>query len=292
MKRYPLTIILSFVILFFSCTTQHPSRKPVVVTSISVYADIVHAIAGSTCTVQSLVTGNENPHTFDLTGDKAKLVHDADIIVFNGLGLEGWGGQVIQGLDRKKTHFISVADSLAGSPLLVHGDNPHIWMDPRIGVLIVQTLVKPLQHLVPDSAAAFQSRADQYISDLRDLYRDINIKLEPIHGKKVIAQTPGLDYFFTAVQMHRTAVIVDNPGTEPSARHMTELIDSLNTGNMYAIARLPQFSEKLPDTLEKETGVPVTLMSPLINGAPYVDTYIDLLWFNADQIMMVFSPES
>jgi ABC-type Zn uptake system ZnuABC Zn-binding protein ZnuA len=174
----------------------------------------------------------------------------------------------------------------------VHGDNPHIWTDPRITQAIVHMILPDLQRIVPDSAQVFQDRADAYIQGLNDLYRDIGLKLEPMDGMQVIAQTPGLDYFFSAFFINRVEVIVEHPGGEPSARHMTELSDLLKEGGITAIIQLPQFSERLPKTLSQESGVPMTTMSPLINGVEYVETYLDLMWYNADQLCLLAPPEA
>ncbi|HKJ66672.1 MAG TPA: metal ABC transporter substrate-binding protein, partial [bacterium] len=228
-------------------------EKPVVVTSISVYEDLVKQIAGSACEVHSLVQGMENPHTFDLSGSKIRQVAQADLLVLNGLGLEGWSRQLLAGIDTSHTRYVFVADSLMNSPLLIHNDNPHFWMDPRIGQQIVNILLPEIQALVPDSQAIFRERAAGYLEELEQLYHDIGVKLEPLKSNKVIAQTPGLDYFFSAFGIERTDVMVSHPGTEPSARKMKELVDLLQTGEVFAIIRFPQFSEKLPQTLSTES---------------------------------------
>jgi len=278
--------------IFLACQPKRMVEKPVVVTSISVYEDLVKQIAGSACEVHSLVQGMENPHTFDLSGSKIRQVAQADLLVLNGLGLEGWSRQLLAGIDTSHTRYVFVADSLMNSPLLIHNDNPHFWMDPRIGQQIVNILLPEIQALVPDSQAIFRERAAGYLEELEQLYHDIGVKLEPLKSNKVIAQTPGLDYFFSAFGIERTDVIVSHPGTEPSARKMKELVDLLQTGEVFAIIRFPQFSEKLPQTLSTESNVPVVLMSPLINGAPYVETYIDLIWFNADALANIASPNA
>ncbi len=289
MKEWNLLLVI-FAGLFFACQPEQMKEKPVVVTSISVYEDLVRQIAGSACEVHSLVEGMENPHTFDLSGSKIRLVAQADLMVLNGLGLEGWSQQLVAGIDTRHTKYFFVADTLRNSPLLIHDDNPHFWMDPRIGKQIVNILLPEIQALVPDSQAIFRKRVDGYLEELEQLYHDIGVKLEPVKSKEVIAQTPGLDYFFSAFGLERAAVIVGHPGTEPSARKMKELVDLLHTGEVFAIIRFPQFSEKLPQTLSAESGVPVVMMSPLINGAPYVETYIDLIWFNADALSNVLLP--
>lgn len=292
MKKLKIYTAITILLFLISCT---PSTKqqtaPVIVTSISVYQNLIQNIVGNGIEVRTLVSGMENPHTFDFSGNKAKILEDAKLIVFNGMGLESWEEQVKQNTDREKTQYLSIADSLADSPLLIHFGNPHIWMDPRIAAEAVKVILPAVVKLEPDSAVVYQKRANNYIEQLDTLYQEVHYKLQPLKNKKVIAQTPGLDYFFSAFDIDRAAVIVTNPGTEPSAKRMTSLIDLTKSEDVIAIVRLPQFSKTLPQTLQKESKVPLVLLSPLITGAPNVDTYIDLIWYNADQLSAAALPK-
>lgn len=290
MKKFT---ILPILLLFFltGCKHETEQKSPVIVTSISVYQDLISNVTGPAIEVHSLVSGMENPHTMDFSGSKVRLLQDADLVVFNGMGLESWIEQVKQSIDPAKTKFISIGDSLNNSPLLRHNGNPHLWMDPRLAAEAIKIVLPAAIRLLPDSAEAFRIRATRYINNLDTLYQEVAYKLQPLKGKKVIAQTPGLDYFFSAFGIDRTAVIVTNPGTEPSAKWMTSLIQQSHSKAVIAIVRLPQFSKKLPETLKDESGLPLVLMSPLLTGAPNVDTYIDLIWYNADQLTAAAMPQ-
>lgn len=262
-----------------------------VVTSISVYGDLVRNITGNAVEVHSLVSGAENPHTFDFTGSDARQLHEADLVVLNGLGLEGWARQV-EGSVRENTGIFFVGDSMVKRNPGVSDENPHLWMNPRYGAQLVRSLTPALQQLLPDSADRFEEQSKQYISELDRTFRDISTKLENLTGTRVIAQTPGMDLFLEAFGIERVEVIVTSPGTDPSARKMTQLLDLLNTGDIRGIIYLPQFSKSIPQTLHQESGVSLIMMSPLIGTAPHTETYIDLLWFNADRIYNALTPAS
>jgi ABC-type Zn uptake system ZnuABC Zn-binding protein ZnuA len=157
-------------------------------------------------------------------------------------------------------------------------------MDPQIVQDIMHVLLNEVQQIMPDSADVFQQNAESYIENLNRLYRDLNTKLDPVKGERVIVQTPALVYFFSAFGIEQAGSIIENVGTQPSAQHMTKLSNMLNSGDILGIVHLPQFSDNLPQTLSDETDVPVISMSALINGLEYVGTYLDLMWYNADQL--------
>ena len=278
-------ILISIAFLFVNllgCQQEQQETEPVIVTSISVYQNFIQEIVGETFQVHSLVEGMENPHTLDLSGRKMELVQNAGLLVFNGMGLESWANQLTSG--QQEVKVVMVADSLRNNPIIRHGDNPHIWMDPQIAQDMIHVLLTEVQQVIPDSADVFQQNAEMYIENLNRLYRDINTKLDPVKGARVIAQTPGLEYFFSAFGIEQAGVIIEHAGGQPSAQHMTNLSNMLNSGDIIGIVHLPQFSANLPQTLSDENDVPVISMSALINGLEYVGTYLDLMWYNADQL--------
>ena len=275
------TVLLIFIMI--GCQPAQKSTTPVVITSISVYEDFIRNIAGDWVTIHTLITGAENPHTFDLTGSDARLLQQADLIVLNGLGLEGWADQ-ITGSAPENARIFFAGDTLVNRDSSYTGTNPHLWMDPKLAARMAHILLTPLQEITPVSPDSLESHADNYADRIHKVYQEIQIKLEEVRGSKVITQTPGIDLFLEAFGIRRVEVIVNSPGTEPSARKMTELLGLLKRGRADGIIHFPQFSEGIPRTLHEESGVPVIMMSPLINAAPHVDTYIDLLWFNADQL--------
>ncbi len=273
-----------FLLVFvFACQPAQQSDTPVVVTSISIYEDLIRNIAGDAVRVHTLITGAETPHTFDLTGSDARLLQEADLIVLNGLGLEGWAHQ-LAGSAPEDAWVFSAGDTLATRDTTFIGGNPHLWMDPRLTAKLVKLLVPPLQHTVPEAADSLGKRAERYTDQLLQIHSEITMKLEGVRGSKVIVQTPGVDLFLDAYGIRRVDAIVTSPGTEPSAKHMTALMDRIRSGEVDGIIHFPQFSKSIPRMLHDETGVPLILMSPLINAAPHVGSYIDLLWYNADQL--------
>src|ERR1700730_4692238 len=112
-----------------------------VVTTTTVFADIVQSIGGSRVTVTSIIPPGVGPEDFEPKPDDVKKLADARLVVSNGIGLDAF-------LDR----LLSSAGG--GQPRLVLGDgipaivvdgksNPHFWLDP--------SLVK--QYYVPKIAA-------------------------------------------------------------------------------------------------------------------------------------------
>ncbi|MEC9482361.1 MAG: zinc ABC transporter substrate-binding protein [Halomonas sp.] len=67
-----------------------------VVTSFSVLADMVEQVGGEQVEVTSLVGPDSDTHVFSPSPSDARRVAEADLVVFNGLQLEGWMTRLIE----------------------------------------------------------------------------------------------------------------------------------------------------------------------------------------------------
>ena len=91
--------------LLTSCSTQSTEKGnsiPSIVTTTGMLADAIKNIVGDSASVQALMGPGVDPHLYKATqGDLTKLTN-ADIIVYNGLHLEGKMGEVLEKLAKQK----------------------------------------------------------------------------------------------------------------------------------------------------------------------------------------------
>ncbi|STW46353.1 putative periplasmic solute binding protein [Klebsiella pneumoniae] len=67
-----------------------------VVSSFSVLGDIAQQVGGEHVHVDTLVGPDGDPHTFEPSPKDSALLSKADVVVVNGLGLEGWLDRLIK----------------------------------------------------------------------------------------------------------------------------------------------------------------------------------------------------
>jgi zinc/manganese transport system substrate-binding protein len=72
------------------------SGKLKVVATITILGDMVEQVADGHVTLTTLVGPNGDAHVFEPTPANAKVLSEADLVVVNGLGLEGWMDRLIQ----------------------------------------------------------------------------------------------------------------------------------------------------------------------------------------------------
>ncbi len=174
-----LVVLLWTVIFVAGCDrsdsrTAHPggSSATTIVTTTGMVRDMVLAMVGSDADVQAIMGAGVDPHLYQPTrGDSVKLLN-ADIVVYNGLHLEGRLGEVME--RRNKTGGTTIAvGELLGPEQLMSADagvhDPHIWMDVALWSEAAGLLAEQLAAALPDHAGAIRDRSAAYRQQLAQL---------------------------------------------------------------------------------------------------------------------------
>ena len=64
------------------------------------------------------------------------------------------------------------------------------------------------------------------------------------------------------------------PGIDPTAKHIEELVTAMKAERVPIVVREPQFPEKVPALIAKQTGATLLTLPIMPGGVPDTDTYI------------------
>jgi manganese/zinc/iron transport system substrate-binding protein len=123
--------------------------------------NLVKQIAGEEADTLVLIGGDLDPHSYEpVKGDQEKFLR-ADIIFYNGLGLEH-GPSLEKFLQTSsKAHSLGKYIEGAYPERILYLDgvkDPHIWMDLSLFSKAIPVIVTTLSEKMPDKAALFQER--------------------------------------------------------------------------------------------------------------------------------------
>ncbi|WP_417600534.1 metal ABC transporter solute-binding protein, Zn/Mn family [Owenweeksia hongkongensis] len=188
-------IILFCVLAVFaiSCTETKKDDRPHIVCTTSIIGDAVQNLVGDTIKVTSLMGAGVDPHLYKATqGDIAALTN-ADVVVYNGLHLEGKMGEIFEKLGKTKPTF-AIADFVPKNLLINSTDfqgaeDPHIWFDVTVWVRGVNGLSKKLQETFPAYADSIEANRQDYAKELYYLHGRIVDQLNQISADQRIMIT-------------------------------------------------------------------------------------------------------
>jgi len=269
-----------------------PGTGFAVVTTSSVFADLIQNVGGAHVTVTALVPRHADVHTFQPSPADVRAVARARLIVMNGLGLDDWLRDTITNAAAAGTPLFELGPGLVGVELLPGEDpgtqNPHLWMAVPYAEGYVDEIVRALATADPANAADYQQGAAAYRARLDALDARIRAKIGsiPPAERRLVTFHDAFPYFAREYGLQIVGVAVEAPGQDPSAAQIAALIDAIKAAHVKAIFSEDQFPTKLVDQLAASTGARV--VSNLYDdslGDPPVTSYEALMDWDVDQLV-------
>ncbi|MEW5990249.1 MAG: metal ABC transporter substrate-binding protein [Chloroflexota bacterium] len=243
-------------------STRDPAAPIRVVTTSTVFGDLVSLAGGDRVAVTSLVPPGVDVHTYQATPDDLRAASEADLIVMNGLDLDDWLEATVRAANADAP-VVRLAEDLDGVELLPGEEpdtqNPHLWMDVAYARLYVDRIAETLADADPDHAAeikATAATADARLAELDDWVRE-QIATIPEDQRRFVMFHDALPYFARAYGLEIVGVAVEAPGQEPSAGEIAALVDVIRASGVKAIFSEDQFPTDLVDQIARETGATV-----------------------------------
>lgn len=251
MKIQQLLIILTlFPIISCQPTeTENDGRLQVVATTGMLY-DAVINIAGEKVIAQAIMGPGVDPHLYKATqGDLSKL-NQADIIIYNGLYLEGKMGEILKKLSARKS-IIAAAEAipdeqLISSTVFGHSYDPHVWFDVSIWQEAVKEISSKLQAIDAENAAYYKQKTTAYLSTLDSLHGWVKTEIEKIPKKQRVLVTAhdAFGYFGRAYNIEVRGLQGLSTASDFGLKDIADITDLIIERNVKAIFVETSVSEK------------------------------------------------
>ncbi|MDK7271760.1 MULTISPECIES: metal ABC transporter substrate-binding protein [Actinotignum] len=265
------------------------SEKPQVLTTFTVLADMASNIAGDHMEVASITNPGEEIHDYQPSPGDIKRAEGADIILYNGLGLERWFEKFVENSTAERINLSDGIEPVA----IAEGDyqgkpNPHAWMSPKNGKLYVDNMVAAFAKVDPSHAEDYRTNGENYKKQLDAIASDMDAALATIpESQRALVSCEGAFSYLTRdhglQEKYLWAVNAEGAQT-PKAK--ADLENFVRTSGVRALFCESTVDDKMASVAE-DTGVPVAgllYVDSLSEADGPVPTYLDLLRYDADLI--------
>ncbi|MCJ2013422.1 zinc ABC transporter substrate-binding protein [Methylobacterium sp. J-076] len=178
------------------------------VATFSILGDLVRQVGGGHVEVATLVGPGSDVHSFSPAPGDARILARADIVVVNGLGLEGWIDRLIRA-SGTKAPVVTASGGVAtmedadphdhGGHDHGHAD-PHAWQNVANVKVYVANIRDGLSKVCPDHAADYAAAAAAYTDQLDALDREVQAAMAriPPQNRRLITTHDAFGYFAAA----------------------------------------------------------------------------------------------
>ena len=274
MKKY---IILVFLISIFSCKKEAKKNgKLQVVTTTTMITDLVKNIGGNKIDVQGLMGAGVDPHLYKASeGDVSKLFN-ADVIVYNGLHLEGKLEDVFEKMRQQNRKTIAVSDAidkntLIGSEYFASNYDPHIWFDITNWEIITQYITDKFSELDADNSETYKTNGANYLKKLASLKIVITQEVNslPLEKRILVTAHDAFNYFGKEFQFNVVGLQGLSTATEAGVKDVQRLASFIEEKNVNAIFVESSVPKRTVEALQE--AVRAKGKEVLIGGTLYSD---------------------
>ena len=243
--------------------TATTTTGAVIVTTNALF-EIVSAIGGDEIEVTSLLSGGEEIHHFEPTARDAEALADAELIIYNGLGLDDWAVEL-----SGKTEAFAVTSEMSG---LLDGD-PHVWLSPKSATTMANEICRKLTELYPESANVFEQNNAAFCLELRALSDEFAPSLENARLDTFVTGHAALGYLAAEFGLTQKSVADVFSSGEPTPKQLMELADFCNGNGVKYVLSESAAPLAVSETLANECGaevVPVYTMESVEDGLSFL----------------------
>lgn len=275
-------IVLCLAVLFTGCTEQGTNADAAedtlnIVATTTMLADLSQIIGGEHVSVSGLMGPGIDPHLYQASAGDVTLMQQADVVVYNGLHLEGKMTDIFASLSGQDVFTVCVEDGLDTSKLLVSADDanvydPHIWFDVTIWKQAAQTVADGFMEADPNHADAYKTNLEQYLKDLDELDTYVRNRAAEIpEGRRVLVTAhDAFQYFGKAYGFEVRGLQGISTDTEAGTADVSALADFIVARQIKAIFVESSVPPKTIEALQK--AVQAKSFDVTIGGELYSDS--------------------
>jgi manganese/zinc/iron transport system substrate-binding protein len=176
-------------------------RKIRVVATIGMIAEMVKQVGGERVEVEGLMGPGIDPHLYKASEGDVIRMASADIVVYNGLHLEGKLSGVFERMGNR-VRTVAVTDGIDREKLLRPPEfegayDPHVWFDVTLWMDAVNTLEKALTGMDPAHGDFYRANGARYLKSLEKLDRYVRREAMIVSPRKrvLITAHDAFNYF-------------------------------------------------------------------------------------------------
>lgn len=263
-------IIAIILVLAGGCQSNVKDDRALIVTSIYPYQILVQELVGDSIQVKSIIPANASPHTWSAKPADLKALSQAQLLIMNGMGLEGELTQAF-GQDPSKLIDVSRLINLPAQNKApehqgdhAHGDSdPHIWLSPRLLIRITLLLADQLQTRFPAHAKTISQNTMRLVADLSALHQQIAAERASFTDPAIITYHDSFHWFCADYDISMAGSVQSSPGKEPTPKQLSQLGAAIKAHKIRAIFVEPQMDRRSAKVLAQEFKLQIIELDPL-----------------------------
>lgn len=270
----------------------------IIVCTTTMIADLARQIGGERVRVVGIMKPGTDPHIYDPTPDDSIWFRKADLVLVNGLHLEGKMIDMIEAAGAKAVHLGEHPSIRVRQSASAAAPDPHVWWNAGYYVHFAEQARDALKRVDPDHAAEFEQRATLYIAQLKDADARVrrSVQTIPAAARYMITSHDAFYYYGEAYGLEVDAVLGISTDAQAGAdepNRLARLTKERGVPALFHETSVSAAQNELVDTIQRlakdkyqhTLKVAGPLFSDSLGDDPATDTYLEAFLANTRMIV-------
>jgi manganese/zinc/iron transport system substrate-binding protein len=259
------SVIVLILLVLAACSKEQndgesspvADTRPIIVATTTIVADIARNVAGDRMSVISIMKPGEDPHIYDPRPGDARLLAGADVVLTNGLHLEGTLHDIVHNNLKDGAVFCELAEDerikVIESEQYQGAPDPHCWFSLPFVKVYTANATEALIAADPPGADHYRANARSYLArlDSLDTYTRKVFTTIPEENRILVTAHDAFHYFGIEYGIEVKTVIGINTDSEPRPQDIESLVRIIEQHNVPAVFIETSVSPSLNNLVRK-----------------------------------------
>jgi zinc transport system substrate-binding protein len=263
-------VMVSIVIISVACNTANSSDTGVsVVTTLYPLEYFAQRIGGGDVSVTNLLKSGVEVHSFEPTPADIRKLEAADVIVYNGSGLEPWIDRALSTISSKGGPRLIVVTSDEWQQESKAGViDPHVWLDPFKSMELVKLIRDSITSANPDGVAIYATNATELLTELLSLHQTYTNGLVECTNNQFVTSHAAFGHLAERYGLEQIHISGLSPEAAPGPADLARITDTIRELGIKHIMAEPIVSSVYAETLAREINARLLPLHPLESLTP------------------------
>ena len=285
--------------VFSACGTTEKSesnnteeKKLQVYTSFYPMYDFTSKIAGDKVDVINLVPSGMEPHDWEPSTEDIANLEKADMLIYNGAGMEHWVEDVTKSLSNKDIVLVEASEGLdlmeghhhhddegeethdheseeahehEGEDATEHEHSldPHVWTSIKNAKKEMENIKNALVKADAANAEYYEANFKMYSEKFDELDKKYETEIAKLPNKNIVVSHEAFGYLCKEYGLTQVGIEGLSPDSEPNPKRMAEIVEFVKENNVKVIFFEELVSPKVAESIAKETGATTDVLNPI-----------------------------
>ena len=251
---------------------ENSSEKKLIYTSFFPVEELTKRIVGDKFEVKSIIDKSQEPHSFELKTEDIKNIIKADLVIYNGAGMETFIDDLKNFTDDKEK-FVDLSKNLTLLSSAKDGKvskdkvNPHTWLSIKNAMVELEEIYEKVSEIDPDNKDFYKKNLDKNLDMFKKMDEKFANELKNVDENKryFVVSHAAFNYLASDYNLKQVAVTGISPEDEPSAKQLKTIADFVKKHDISTIFFEGKATPKVAETLAKSTNTKTSTLYTMEN---------------------------